>query len=50
MMAERVIEILKDSLLAEKLGRNAYQCASERHDPKIVVEDLLSAYREIVRT
>ena len=50
MMAERVIKILKDPILAETLGRNANQCASVRHDPERVVDGLLSAYREIVRT
>ena len=50
MMAERIIQILNNPILAENLGKNAYKCAAERHHPETIVNDLLSAYRKIIRT
>ena len=50
MMAERIIQILKNPVLAESLGKTAGVSAAERHDPETIINDLLSAYRKILRT
>ena len=49
VLAETIDKVFSDNELAESLGKNARQIATERHDPGKIVEQLLSAYRGIVQ-
>lgn len=49
MLAERIRNVLKESSLAERLGRNAASIAEKRHNPNTILHDLLAAYQAIQR-
>ncbi len=48
LLAEKIRNIFLDDELALRLGKNARRIAHERHAPKTVVQQLISAYKEIL--
>lgn len=50
VVADTISRIFSDDDLAESLGINARQVAMQRHDPKVVVNQLVSAYRDIFQS
>ncbi len=49
MLAERIRQIFEDDALAVKLGKQAQITARLRHDPGIIVPEILSTYDDILR-
>ncbi|MGI6487997.1 MAG: glycosyltransferase family 4 protein [Syntrophomonadaceae bacterium] len=47
-LADRIIEILKNQDLAEKLASNAYQKVRAQYDWKIIAEKTLKVYQEVL--
>jgi hypothetical protein len=50
MLAERIAAVFDNDELACRLGANARIAAMERHDPALVVRQLLDAYCDAVHT
>jgi glycosyltransferase involved in cell wall biosynthesis len=50
MLADRIAEIFDSDELACRLGANARLAAMERHDPALVMRQLLDAYCDAVDT
>ena len=48
LLAEKIRNIFVDDVLAVRLGTNARTVAHVRHDPRRVVEQLITAYNEIL--
>lgn len=49
MLAARLREIFEDDDLAIRLGRQAHDVACRRHDPKMVVEEILAVYQDLIK-
>lgn len=49
LLARQVQRLFDDDRLAATLSKNALAVAQKRHDPKTVEEQVMSAYRELVR-
>jgi glycosyltransferase involved in cell wall biosynthesis len=47
-LAGAIIDLVRDRELAVRLGQNARERASRRHDPQKVVNDLLFCYQSII--
>ncbi len=48
MLAERMRDLFTRDALARQLGGQAHEVARERHDPDLVVRQLLAAYEDVV--
>lgn len=48
MLAARLREIFENDALAMKLGSQAHEAASQRHDPGLVVKEILAVYEEVL--
>lgn len=49
MLAERLRDLFTHDALARQLGSQAHEVARERHDPDLVMRQLLAAYEDVVR-
>ncbi|MGV7224311.1 MAG: glycosyltransferase family 4 protein [Nitrospinales bacterium] len=49
MLARKIRQVFKSNELAVKLGENAQRAARRRHHPDLVVEDILSAYKSVLK-
>ena len=49
MLAERLIEIFEDNSLAAYLGRQAHEIAIKRHDPHIIINEIQTAYEDVLK-
>lgn len=50
VLARRIARVLEDDNLATHLGGQARLVASQRHSPNRIVDDLLAAYRDIIKS
>ncbi len=50
MLAEKIRSLFLDDDLAVRLGANAHNIARRRHDPDVVVAELMTAYHMILAT
>lgn len=48
MLAARIQQIFTDDALAIRLGSQSHQCARLRHQPARVVDELWSAYKQVI--
>ena len=48
MTCTNVIRIANNKVLAEKISRNGFETAQRRHDPQVVVTDLINIYSDIL--
>jgi len=47
LLAEKIRKIFRDGQLATRLGRNASVAAHQRHDPQVVLAQLINAYKHM---
>jgi glycosyltransferase involved in cell wall biosynthesis len=49
MLAARLREIFEDDELARRLGRQANEVAVRRHDPALIISEIVDNYEEVLR-
>ena len=49
VLAEKIIEIIEDKELRNKIKINAFKKAKKRYDPKKVAESTIKNYKKILR-
>jgi glycosyltransferase involved in cell wall biosynthesis len=50
MLAARLREVFEDESLAVQLGSQAHEVAVRRHDPDVVLQEIVTAYEEVLRS
>jgi hypothetical protein len=49
MLAARLREVFADDELAIRLGESAHQTALKRHEPGLIIPEILAAYEDVLR-
>ena len=48
MLAARLKEVFEDDSLAMRLGSQAHEVAARRHDPDAIVQEIVTAYEDVL--
>ena len=49
MLASRIQEVFEDDKLAVELSSQAHSIALDRHDPGIIIQEIMAVYEDVLK-